>query len=186
MHARKRNSKLFGVLLSLLLVAALCVGGTLAYLKASDDPVTNTFTLANIHTEIVEEGSEESKTVTLTNPSTSTGPVWIRARVLVSAGTAKVVPLTPKDAVPSPRAENTIYVVFGTDWTKNDTDGYYYYKDLVAVGGKTTPLVYSVHPGPGVDPTFDVIVSGEAVLGSAGDNETPNIVKAQAAFAKIN
>ena len=178
MHARKRNSKLFGVLLSLLLVAALCVGGTLAYLKASDSPVTNTFTLADIHTHIEEGegGNEKSKVVSLTNPSTSTGPVWIRARVLVSSGTAAVNFVT---AAPETKAENTIYVVIGSDWTKG-TDGYYYYKNLVAVNGTTTPLVNGVYAGAGVDAgTFDVIVSGEAVLGSAGGS-------AQAAFAKIN
>ena len=179
MHARKRNSKLFGVLLSLLLVAALCVGGTLAYLKASDSPVTNTFTLADIHTHIEEGegGNEQSKVVSLTNPSTSTGPVWIRARVLVSSGTAKVIFVA---AAPETKAENTIYVVIGSGWTKNDTDGYYYYNNLVAVNGKTTPLVNGVYAGAGVDAgTFDVIVSGEAVLGSAGGS-------ALDAFAKIN
>lgn len=178
MHARKRNSKLFGVLLSLLLVAALCVGGTLAYLKASDSPVTNTFTLADIHTHIEEGegGNEQSKVVSLKN-NNSTGPVWIRARVLVSSGTAAVNFVA---AAPETKAENTIYVVIGSDWTKNDTDGYYYYKNLVAVNGTTTPLVNGVYAGAGVDAgTFDVIVSGEAVLGSAGGN-------AQAAFAKIN
>ena len=179
MHARKRNSKLFGVLLSLLLVAALCVGGTLAYLKASDSPVTNTFTLADIYTHIEEGegGNEQSKVVSLTNPSTSTGPVWIRARVLVSSGTAAVNFVA---AAPETKAENTIYVVIGSDWTKNDTDGYYYYKNLVAVNGTTTPLVNGVYAGAGVDAgTFDVIVSGEAVLGSAGGS-------ALDAFAKIN
>ena len=179
MHARKRNSKLFGVLLSLLLVAALCVGGTLAYLKASDSPVTNTFTLADIHTHIEEDkgGNEESKKVSLTNPSTSTGPVWIRARVLVSSGTAAVNFVA---AAPETKAENTIYVVIGSGWTKNDTDGYYYYNNLVAVNGKTTPLVNGVYAGAGVDAgTFDVIVSGEAVLGSSGGS-------ALDAFAKIN
>ena len=179
MHARKRNSKLFGVLLSLLLVAALCVGGTLAYLKASDSPVTNTFTLADIHTHIEEDkgGNEESKKVSLTNPSTSTGPVWIRARVLVSSGTAKVIFVA---AAPETKAENTIYVVIGSGWTKNDTDGYYYYNNLVAVNGKTTPLVNGVYAGAGVDAgTFDVIVSGEDVLGSVGGS-------AKDAFAKIN
>ena len=178
MHARKRNSKLFGVLLSLLLVAALCVGGTLAYLKASDSPVTNTFTLADIHTHIEEGagGNEQSKVVSLTNPSTSTGPVWIRARVLVSSGTAAVNFVA---AAPETKAENTIYVVIGSDWTKG-TDGYYYYKNLVAVNGTTTPLVNGVYAGAGVDAgTFDVIVSGEAVLGSSGGS-------AKDAFAKIN
>lgn len=178
MHARKRNSKLFGVLLSLLLVAALCVGGTLAYLKASDSPVTNTFTLADIHTHIEEDkgGNEESKVVSLKN-NNSTGPVWIRARVLVSSGTAAVNFVA---AAPETKAENTIYVVIGSDWTKNDTDGYYYYKNLVAVNGKTTPLVNGVYAGAGVDAgTFDVIVSGEAVLGSVGGS-------ALDAFAKIN
>lgn len=177
MHARKRNSKLFGVLLSLLLVAALCVGGTLAYLKASDSPVTNTFTLADIHTHIEEDkgGNEQSKVVSLKN-NNSTGPVWIRARVLVSSGTAAVNFVA---AAPVTKAENTIYVVIGSDWTEG-TDGYYYYKNLVAVNGTTTPLVNGVYAGAGVDAgTFDVIVSGEAVLGSAGGN-------AQAAFAKIN
>ena len=178
MHARKRNSKLFGVLLSLLLVAALCVGGTLAYLMASDSPVTNTFTLADIHTHIEEGegGNEQSKVVSLTNPSTSTGPVWIRARVLVSSGTAAVNFVA---AAPETKAENTIYVVIGSDWTP-ETDGYYYYNNLVAVNGKTTELVNGVYAGAGVDAgTFDVIVSGEAVLGSAGGS-------AKDAFAKIN
>ena len=39
-------------LLSILLVAVVLVGGTLAYLMASDSPVLNTFKLAEVKTDI--------------------------------------------------------------------------------------------------------------------------------------
>ena len=39
------------ILLSVLLVAVVAVGGTLAYLMASDSPLLNTFALAEVETE---------------------------------------------------------------------------------------------------------------------------------------
>lgn len=50
----KKSTKVLATVLSLVLVAALSVGGTLAYLQAKTDTVTNTFTFGNLELELKE------------------------------------------------------------------------------------------------------------------------------------
>lgn len=61
---RRKKSKKTGMLfLSMLLLAAVAVGGTLAYLIAKTDPVINTFTPSEVTTEVTEkfDGITKSK-----------------------------------------------------------------------------------------------------------------------------
>ena len=50
----KKSTKVLAAVLSLVLVATLSIGGTLAYLKASSGPVTNTFTFGNLSLDLTE------------------------------------------------------------------------------------------------------------------------------------
>ena len=53
---RKKANKRIGILiLSLLLIAAAAIGGTMAYLTANTPQVVNTFTPAEVTTEITED-----------------------------------------------------------------------------------------------------------------------------------
>ena len=79
------------VLLSVLLVAVVAVGGTLAYLYATDSPLLNTFALAEVHTEIdePESGTAADKTAKVVN--TGESPVYVRARVVISGADAEAL-----------------------------------------------------------------------------------------------
>lgn len=184
MHVKKKTyKKVFGipVLLIVALAASLLIGVTVAYLSTGDDAVDNSFTLANVETEIGEgeEHTEEGKEVYLSN--TGDSDAWLRARVFVSAGTAAVVENPASVPAMDARPSGTIYVVFNTaDWTKG-SDGYYYYKEVVAPNGLTANLVEAVYASSDVEAgQFDVIVSGEAALASGS-----RAASAQAAFAAI-
>ena len=148
------------ILISALLVCLVCVGGTLAYLKATDGSVTNTFSLANGGSRIDEGdgGDEASKIVGVTN--TGTANAYIRASVVVSAGVSRVEFVSAR---PDVKADDTIYVVLGSDWTKSGD--YYYFNGIVAPGDTTTPLVNGVFCGKDIDAdSFQVIVYGESTL----------------------
>lgn len=163
-----KKKKQYKGLLSILLVAVIAVGGTFAYLKATDNPVLNTFSLSNTSTKVIEDegGSEESKIVSVKN--TGSSDVFVRVRVVVSAGTSTVqyVKAAPNE---SERDANTIYVVIGDGWEKDGSNpqDYYYYQNLLPAGKTTLAVVNGVYCGKNIDAdSFDVIVYQEAVLGS--------------------
>lgn len=121
-HRRKRRSKKTGTLfLSLLLVATMVVGGTLAYLFTNTEPVENIFTPSYVSCSVREEFNGTTKSnVNVTN----TGDIdaYIRVKLVTYrvnnkgyhiGGTAEIPPFTP-----------------GTGWVKNGN--YYYYTKPVA------------------------------------------------------
>lgn len=71
---------------ALLLVLVLAVGGTLAWLTAKTDPITNTFTAATSEIEIVEEFANQTKSnVKVQNKGNV--PVYIRVALIPTWGT---------------------------------------------------------------------------------------------------
>ena len=59
----KKTTKIMTVVLSLVLVAALSIGGTVAWLTAKTDTVTNTFTFGNIDITLTETENLDLKIV---------------------------------------------------------------------------------------------------------------------------
>ena len=127
MNHRKHKSARYSkkgviMLLSLVLVAALVAGGTLAYLFTNTNPVVNEFTPASVDCAVTEEfDGTVKKNVNVTN--TGETDAYIRVKLLsyrVNAegkrigGIAEVPEFTP-----------------GTGWVKH-TDGFYYYTSPVA------------------------------------------------------
>ena len=117
----KRNRKPFVLLISLVLLAALAVGGTFAYLKANTDPVTNSFTAGTGGIDIHEDkDGTEKKSVTIEN--TGNSPAYVRVAVTVNnvdkeghiTGSSERKPVTTNK------------------W--QELDGYYYYKGIVQPG----------------------------------------------------
>ena len=174
MHAKNNiTKKVFGipVLAFAALAVSLLSGVTVAYLTAGDNAVSNTFTMADVHITVVEDegGNEDSKVVSLKN-SSEVSDEWIRARVLVSSGTANVVWLAADATAPemANRAANTIYVRLNTgngttQWKQ--AGGYYYYNSIVAPGASTAALVNGVYASKDIEAgTFDIMASGEAAL----------------------
>lgn len=168
------------VLLSVLLVAVVLVGGTMAYLVATDSPLINTFTLANVETEVKEdpeEGTEIDKAPYVTN--TGSSPVYVRAKAVVVTQEDSPVAVSQDQVTISYNKEN---------WTEGP-DGYYYYNAILqpAVGSqvsKTANLFNGVKVDDTVseDAKFSIVVYHESVL--APSTPPSNVVTAaQAAFS---
>ena len=124
------------LILSLLLVVALSVGGTVAFLT-SEQTVTNTFTVASGPApEITEVFNENVKSDVRVN---NNGDVdcLVRATVVVNL-------LDDNDNVIAGTPEYTISFNEGLNkgsWTKL-SDGYWYYNGVVSHDvGKTEPLI---------------------------------------------
>lgn len=120
------------IALSILLVAVVLVGGTLAYLVTQTELLTNTFAVVDIDTEIEEtpdDGSESTKQPTVKNNSNV--PVYVRAIAVVTTEEGSSVPVSDADV-------KINYAYQDTDWVKNGD--YYYYTEPVASNGSTDML----------------------------------------------
>lgn len=125
-----KNMKMKSILLLALMVAVLMgtVGGTVAYLVTSTDPVTNTFTPAEVTTKIDENFDGKVKSnVKITNMGDI--PVYVRAKVVGN--------WCDKDGnIVAPWTDNIDYNTVA--WTQ--VDDYWYHKGAVAVDSSTANL----------------------------------------------
>lgn len=155
------------ILLSVLLVAVVAVGGTLAYLVANDSPLLNTFSLMKIDTEVEEpEGSDSATNKAPTVENTGTADVYVRAIAYVvmvdESGDEYADPMLAAHVTPQ---YNT------SKWRYNAGDGYYYYSDKLAAGGTTEPLFNGVTvTDMPTDKQFRVYIYEESVLATSDSN----------------
>lgn len=170
-----KHKPIIKVLLSVLLVTVALVGGTLAYLVASDDPIINTFKLANVNTEINEPedgGNASTKTPWVENIGEST--VFVRAKAVVVTGDGSSVPVTEADLrIDYNNAGYHKPASGGNSWEDKDgvcwmygDDGWYYYNRTLKKGEKTEPLFDGVTVNPDLDKgaKFDIYVYHESVI----------------------
>lgn len=133
-------------LVALLVLLCCTVAGTLAYLVTSTGPVTNTFTPAEVKTEVTES-FENDKNGTLTKSNVqikNNGNIdaYIRAAIIVNwandAGEISGTPVKDSDY------EMDLNIVTtenpNAPWFQG-TDGYYYCKASVAPNGSTPALI---------------------------------------------
>lgn len=130
---RKRRSKKTGMLfLSLLLVATMMVGGTLAWLSTKSAPITNTFLPSKVACEVTESFNGTVKS-NVNVKNTGDVDAYIRVKLVTYrvndegdhiGGTAKIPPFTP-----------------GAGWVENGD--YYYYTKSVAPGTKPAAALIS-------------------------------------------
>lgn len=158
----------------LALVCILAVGGTMAYLFATSDPVTNNFSAAQLDTGINDTGTGMDKTVSITNKGDS--PAWVRARLLVSGIDPTKVKIVGSSNVANPEDGKLYLVMPNTDnWSisTGDTvysqlmngDGWIYYTTKLEPGITTDKLLKGVVFGAEVDPnTITITVTHESVL----------------------
>ena len=135
---RKHNSKALTALVAVALILCCTVGGTLAWLATSTDPVENTFTPAKVSTEVDEKTGDFKSEVKIKN--TSDIDVYVRAAIVVNW-----VKLNDSGEVVSVYADSPVLGTdytcsIGSDWTLED-DGYYYYNKKVAANTSTTDLI---------------------------------------------
>lgn len=122
---RKRRSKKTGMLfLSLLLVATMMVGGTLAWLSTKSAPITNTFLPSKVACEVTE--SFDGKTKSNVNVI-NTGDIdaYIRVKLVTYRVNDKEQHIGGTASLPT--------FTLGANWVSYD--GYYYYTLPVAPGG---------------------------------------------------
>lgn len=170
------------ILLSVLLVAVVAVGGTLAYLMASDSPLLNTFALAEVETEIKEPETDTATNKTASVENTGESPVYVRARVVISGGDADVL-----------EEQNLITFTYNEEAWQNGGDGFYYYKGILPANSgeaSETPALFTgvtVSKDVPKEAEFSVDVYQESVLAPSGTGVTWTLDAAQAAFeAKAN
>lgn len=126
-----KNMKMKSILLLALVVAVLMgtVGGTVAYLVTSTDPVTNTFTPAKFDTDIEEKVDSGVKSKIIVK---NTGEVdaWVRVAIIGNYVN---------------EAGQVVGDWNGTvDYNEDNwelSDRYYYYKEIVPAGGETVNLL---------------------------------------------
>lgn len=128
------------LVLSLILVLGLSVGGTLAFLIADTEPITNTFTPGEVTTEIDEDF--ENKLVKENVCIKNTGDVDVYIRATIVANWVDV-----SGNIIAPAEENEDYTPFESEdgWVKH-SDGYYYWTEPVAPGYSTGKLIDSCQP----------------------------------------
>lgn len=131
--SKTNRPKHFAALLALVLILVCTVGGTVAYLVAHTDPVTNTFTPGKVSCQ-VEEEFNETNTVKTKAVVKNTGNVPAYIRVAVVANTIDGEGnITGMKTLPDGwlNTEN---------WAEGD-GGFYYYKGVVQPGDVTANLL---------------------------------------------
>ena len=119
------------LLVSLVLILALAVGGTVAWLNSSSGPVTNTMTPGKVPITINEtfDGAKKSG-VSVTNNGNI--DAYIRVAIVANA-------VDKNGNIIAGKAPDYVSLV-NTDYWQPLEDGYYYYKGAVAPGNTTKPL----------------------------------------------
>jgi hypothetical protein len=143
----KYSKKTASLLLVLIIIGALTVGTTIAFLVTKTAELINSFTVANVLVTVNNDA-----TVTVSQDSDS--DAYIRVAVVVNFQDQ----LGNIHGVGAVKGTNyTLNENLGTDWIKGN-DGYYYYKNPVAIGASTSALPVTatmINPLPqgAVDPT---------------------------------
>ena len=128
MRKRRRNRQKATMLLtSLVLMLTLLIGGTVAFLIATDDSAKNEFRDSTVTCEVNETFSGGVKSdVTIENTGDTTA--YIRAAIVVTWKDAENGNVYGKKPVAGTDYNITLNL---TDWFYNTTDGFYYYKNPV-------------------------------------------------------
>ena len=128
---RKKANKRIGILiLSLLLIAAAAIGGTMAYLTAETPKVVNTFTPAEVTTDIDEDFNGEAKT-RIEVKNTGDIDAYIRVKLVTYRVNEAGSPIGGAAAIPE--------FDLGPNWVKHE--GYYYYTLPVDPNESTLDLI---------------------------------------------
>lgn len=180
----------------LALVVIIGVGATLALMSSSSNAVTNSFTAADIDTEIDEVLDNGNKQVSITNNGPS--DAYVRARIMVSGVNPENVEIVAQE--PTTVDPNTVYLVMKNNgsavkqWTKKDSDNntysddFYYYLGVLEANNpsknSSANLLEKVVLGKDLQGedflnTFSVTIYHESVLAI---NKTVDLATVKAAF----
>lgn len=178
----------------LALVVVIGIGATLALMASPSNSVTNSFSAADIDTEIEETITDGNKQVSIKNYGPS--DAYVRARIMVSGVNPANVEIVAQE--PTTVDPNTVYLVMQNNgnengkWTKevansNDTysDDFYYYLDVLTKDDSSANLLEKVVLGSNLqdkdflEKDFSVTIYHESVLAI---DKTANLATVKAAF----
>ena len=145
--SKTNRPKHFAALLALVLILVCTVGGTVAYLVAHTDPVTNTFTPGEVSCQ-VEEEFKDNDTVKTKAVIKNTGNVPAYIRVAVVANT-----VDENGDITGMADLSQVDWLNETNWTEGN-DGFYYYKGVVQPGDVTADLLENGIPLTGIQVTI--------------------------------
>lgn len=135
--SRRFNKKALLLVVSVVMILALAVGGTMAYLNISSKPVSNSFSAANgPKLKVIEEfsnGDTVKKNVTVKN----TGDAVAYVRCVV---TYTLLDKHGDISAQIPVSGTDYTVSYGADWTQGK-DGFWYYTKPVSTDASTTALI---------------------------------------------
>lgn len=143
------------LVVSILAIMVLSLGGTLAFLEAKTNLVTNAFSSGVVNISIDEEFTGQpittegiSKKVLVCNDDKNgklnVVPVYVRVNLVATW-------VNDDDTVAAIDADSLIEYNFVSDkWSKGE-DGYYYYDKILDPGEETEELIDSVRLKEGVD-----------------------------------
>ena len=169
----------------LALVVVIGVGATLALMSSSSNAVTNSFTAADIDTEIEEVLTNGDKQVSITNYGPS--DAYVRARIMVSGVNPANVEIVAQE--PTTVDPNTVYLVMKNPnlWVQENNaakDDFYYYLGVLGAGDSSENLLDKVVLGKTLAEntdfldTFSVTIYHESVLAINKPNPvTVDVVK---------
>ena len=178
----------------LALVMIIGVGATLALMSVSSNSVTNSFSVADIDTEIEENITNGNKQVSIKNYGPS--DAYVRARIMVSGvNPANVVIVASEEEIEAPEA-NTVYLVMKNQdsWVQDTTatakddskDDFYYYLGVLVKDESSANLLEKVVLGETLAADedflkndFSVTIYHESVLAI---DKTADLATVKAAF----
>lgn len=126
---------------ALVLLLAISVGGTAAFLVAKDDPIANVFNPSKVSCRVNEDGFDGGTKSNVTIENTGDTEAYIRAAIVV----------TWKDTAGNvyagkPVAGMDYSITLNTEDWVHGSDGFYYYKRPVAKDAGTTVLIRNCAP----------------------------------------
>lgn len=127
-----KNKKRF---IAVFLLCLVTVGLTVALAMVNTDPLTNSFSIGEIDTEIYEEDVTATDGVINKEPqvkNNSNNPALVRVRMVISPSNMITVSKDGQDSKAN-------LIINSAYWTYNE-DGYYYYKTVLKGNEKTQPL----------------------------------------------
>lgn len=165
------KKKSIAAIIAIVLILTVAVGGTIAWLVATTNPIENTFTPGSVTSQIEEKFDGTTKSdVRVQN--TGNADAYIRATIVVNwvDDAGNVYAEVPADCTYDMQMESTL------NWTK--LGNYYYYNGVVAPNGYTGYLIKSCTESAPDGYNLQVTILAEAIQAEGVDNNGKPAVEA--------
>ena len=175
---RNKSKKKWMLLVSLVMLLTITVGGTLAYITTSDDPVKNIFTTSQVPISVQEDPFDGNVKNNVKIQNDGNTDAYIRAAVVVTwkDSSGNVYAIKPEVGV-----DYQVTFPGDTGWVYRKADGFYYYTASIAPNNQTGVLLTNCKPlksAPADGYTLCVEIVAESVQAKGVDNGVKAVVKA--------